>query len=234
MVEGLPAVEYAVRIGSLQSLLVADDRVVDFAGIVRLALDAGAQVRAGSASLIAELSDTTSPQGIIGIAGFTFGSQDDPVVRSSVILAGVQDPGNVGSIYRCADAFGFERVYVGPGTCDPRTAKAVRASAGSVLGVESVRVDDVIATIKRLTDADTTVLATVSSGDTSFFNETAALAPPVAWVMGNEAHGLSAEVVAVCSRRVTIPMLGHVESLNVAAAAAVCLNWTRVKLGNPN
>lgn len=234
MVEGLSAVEYAVRIGSLQTLLVAGERIGDFADITRSAIEAGAQVRSGSMGLVADLSDTASPQGILGVAAFSFGSAAAPSVRSSLILDGVQDPGNVGSIYRCADAFGFERVYVGPGTCDPRTAKAVRASAGSVLGVESVRTDDVLALVQQLAATGTEVLATVVAGDTSFFDDTAALATPVAWVMGNEAHGLSDEVAAACSRLVTIPMLGQVESLNVSAAAAVCMNWTRIKLGNPN
>lgn len=144
-----------------------------------------------------------------------------------------RDPGNVGTIIRSADALGASGVILGRGTVDPANPKVIRSSAGSVFHLPLVRasLEDVQTS---LTGAGWVILGTtgrdadVTLDDLVFASSMAApstpgLREPHVWVFGNEARGLSAEELARCDLRVGIPLSGHAESLNAAAAAAVCL-----------
>ena len=137
-----------------------------------------------------------------------------------VILAGLQDPGNLGTIVRSAEAFGVDGVVCLPGTVNAWNAKAVRASAGSVFRVPllSASEEDAFA---RLSAADVRVLATTVHGaqPAEFVN----LAGPVALLIGNEGNGVPADLIDRADEAITIPCPGPVESLNAAVAASVLL-----------
>jgi RNA methyltransferase, TrmH family len=154
--------------------------------------------------------------------------------RLAVALAELADPGNAGTILRTADACGAGAVVFGAGSADPFGGKAVRSSAGSLFHVDVVRNADLTSLLPVLQDAGVTVLAADGGGEVAL-DEIAAdgrlSAGPVLWLFGNEARGVPAELAALADARVRIPMRGRAESLNLAAAAAICLYATQLAQG---
>jgi TrmH family RNA methyltransferase len=137
-----------------------------------------------------------------------------------VVLAGLQDPGNLGTILRSAEAFGADGVVSLPGTVSAWNPKAVRASAGSVFRVPIVAANEVDA-MARLREAGVKIIATTVHGakpvDIQFLSE------PVALLIGNEGQGVPADLISKADGVVTIPCPGPVESLNAAVATSVLL-----------
>jgi TrmH family RNA methyltransferase len=137
-----------------------------------------------------------------------------------LVLAGIQDPGNLGTILRSAEAFGASGVVSLPGTVSAWNAKAVRASAGSVFRVPLLAAS-VEECIERLREAGVKVLATTARG--TKLADLAELNGPVALVIGNEGSGVPDEIVREADGAIAIPCPGPVESLNAAVAASVLL-----------
>ncbi|MDR3754241.1 MAG: RNA methyltransferase [Terracidiphilus sp.] len=137
-----------------------------------------------------------------------------------VVLAGIQDPGNLGTILRSAEAFGATGVVCLPGTVSAWNAKAVRASAGSVFRVPLLAVSE-RECLEELHGAGVRILATTVRGAQPV--ELVDLAGPVALIIGNEGNGVSDELAEKADARITIPCPGSVESLNAAVAASVLL-----------
>ena len=143
--------------------------------------------------------------------------------RLVAVLTQAQDPGNAGTIIRAADAAGADAVVLVRGSVDPTAPKVVRSTAGSLFHlpvVTGVALDDAVA---ALHEAGLTVLAADGRGDFDLFDAESLLEAPSAWLLGNEAHGLPSEALSRADAVVSIPIYGKAESLNVAAAAAVCL-----------
>jgi TrmH family RNA methyltransferase len=170
----------------------------------------------------AALSETVTPQGLVAVCELPQPSWADVLARTPrlvAVLVEPNDPGNLGTIIRTADAAGADAVVVDGGV-DPYNGKAVRASAGSLfhLPVVSASVADVL-TPGLLT------LATSGAGTVDLDDLLAdgSLTSPSAWLFGTEAHGLPSSVLDAASRTVRVPIYGRAESLNLAAAAAVCL-----------
>jgi len=138
--------------------------------------------------------------------------------RSAVLLDNLQDPGNVGSILRTAAAAGIAAVYCSPGTAFAWSPKVLRAGMGAHFGLEIHEQVDLATLIKT---AAVPVLATSSHADATFYE--ADLRQTVAWLFGHEGQGVSADLLALATQRLAIPHLGEMESLNVAASAAICL-----------
>ena len=190
-------------------------------------------VRLVTEKAAAGLSETVTPQGLVAVCTL----RDVPArrvveapPRLAVALAELADPGNAGTILRTADACGAGAVLFGAGSADPYGGKAVRSSAGSLFHVDVVRgasLEDVVPALQR---AGVTVLAADGGGEAAL-DEVAAegrLAGPVLWLFGNEARGVPAQLGALADVRVRIPMRGRAESLNLAAAAAICLYTTQL------
>jgi TrmH family RNA methyltransferase len=137
-----------------------------------------------------------------------------------LVLAGLQDPGNLGTILRSAEAFGATGIVALTGTVSAWNPKAVRASAGSVFRVPYLTstAEDCI---PRLHRAEATIFATLSRAAQEAHQ--ANLAKPVALIIGNEGNGVPGELVARADSTITIPCPGPVESLNAAVAASVLL-----------
>jgi TrmH family RNA methyltransferase len=184
----------------------------------------------------AALSETVTPQGLVAVCAL----RDVPAEhltaappRLAVALAELADPGNAGTVLRTADACGAGAVVFGAGSADPYGGKAVRASAGSLFHVDVMRGAALAPLIPALREAGVTVLAADGGGEAGL-DEVAAdgrLAGPVLWLFGNEARGVPAELAALADARVRIPMRGRAESLNLAAAAAICLYTTQLIQG---
>lgn len=138
-----------------------------------------------------------------------------------LVLVGVSDPGNTGTIIRTAEACAARGVVV-VGGADPWAPKAVRASAGSVLRVPVVRATDGPAALEALRQAGAVVVAAdPRAGDRHDSGALAAGSGPLALVFGSESHGLESALCSLADRRVRIPMAGGTESLNVAMAATL-------------
>jgi len=174
---------------------------------------------------MAGLSETVSPQGLVAVCSFL----DVPLTSVSgplvAVLAEIQDPGNAGTVLRTADAAGANGVVFTEGSVDPYNGKCVRASAGSLFHPPVVRGAPAASAIDSLRSSGLQVLAADGYGEADLDELTDAgeLAAPTAWVFGNEARGLPDDLAALADRRVRIPIHGRAESLNLAAAAAVCL-----------
>lgn len=156
--------------------------------------------------------------------------------RFVVCLPETQDPGNAGTIIRTADAMGAAAVVLGAGTADPSNPKVIRSSAGSVFHLPLLRVP--LETVRANLPADQWPILGTSGHDADITLDTltvavgagegvsaaeSVLARPHVWVFGNEARGLAAEDIALCDLLVEIPIAGKAESLNAAAAAAMCM-----------
>lgn len=139
------------------------------------------------------------------------------LTTSAVLLDGVQDPGNAGSILRSAGAAGIQQVYCSPGTASIWSPKVLRAAMGAHFVLEIFEHADLAALVRA---AAVPVLATSGYAAERLYDVD--LAEPVAWILGHEGQGVSDELLALATRRVAVPHAGQVESLNVAACAAVC------------
>jgi TrmH family RNA methyltransferase len=182
---------------------------------------------------LATLTETTTPQGVAAVCDFLPFDLDHVLAASPrmlVVLAQVRDPGNAGTVIRCADAAGADAVILSAGSVDAYNPKAVRAAVGSHFHLpvgQDLPLPDTLAAIRS---AGLTVLAADGGVPDAVDLDDAAdgglLTGPVAWLFGNEAWGLPPEERALADDVVAIPLHGRAESLNLATAAAVCLYAT--------
>ncbi|MFF0497949.1 TrmH family RNA methyltransferase [Nocardia aobensis] len=148
--------------------------------------------------------------------------------RMLAVPVEMSDPGNAGTLIRVADAVGANGVVLAGDSVDPHNGKCVRACAGSLFHVPIARDRDIDAVLTSLRDNDITVLATTARGEVDLDDadellRSAGESGGTAWLFGNEAHGLDPAVAARADHRIRIPIHGRAESLNLAAAAAICL-----------
>jgi TrmH family RNA methyltransferase len=179
----------------------------------------------------AGLSETVTPQGLLAVCELRDVDAARLAARPprlTVALAELADPGNAGTVLRTADACGAGAVVFGAGSADPYGGKAVRASAGSLFHVDVVRGAPLDALLPELRAAGATVLAADGGGEAALDELHDELTGPVVWLFGNEARGVPDGLAALADHRVRIPMRGRAESLNLAAAAAICLYATQL------
>ena len=215
LAEGAPAVREALAASAVIELFATAEAIARYPS---LTVDA-AEISARDA---AALSETVTPQGLVAVCSVSQPSLAEVLVGSPRLLAVVvepNDPGNLGTIIRTADAAGASAIVVDGGV-DPYNGKAVRASAGSLfhLPVVTAPVADVLR-------SGLLTLATSGAGtvDLDELISDGTLTRPSAWLFGTEAHGLPDSVLSGASHSVRVPIYGRAESLNLAAAAAVCL-----------
>jgi TrmH family RNA methyltransferase len=181
-----------------------------------------------SEAIVERLTSTVTPQALVGVAPFVdadLGSLGDDD-RCVAVLHAVRDPGNAGTVVRSADAAGADGVVFTSESVDVYNPKTVRATAGSLFHLPIVRGVQTDAAIARLRDGGMRVLAMDASGDKDLYELD--LTEPVAFVFGNEAWGLPEDVAALADATVRVPISGRAESLNLAAAATICLFvWAR-------
>jgi TrmH family RNA methyltransferase len=220
--------EAAAQPGVLLELYVTAEAASRHADIVSAARGCGADVVRASGEVVASLSGTVTPQGMVGVCAHVDASIDDLVAAGPTlvtVLAHARDPGNVGTVIRCSDAAGVGGVVITEASVDPYNPKAVRASAGSLFHLPVVSGLSVESTVTALSAAGLHVLAADGSGERDLDDlvDDGTLARPTAWVFGNEAWGLPAATRDLCDDVVRVPIHGRAESLNLATAAAVCL-----------
>ena len=229
LAEGPQAVSEALATGAhVTGLFFTAPAQARHADLVARAEDAGVEVQLVSGEVMSELAQTVTPQGLLAVCDFV----DVPLERVTsrqpalvALLANVRDPGNAGTVLRAADAAGADAVVFADASVDPYNGKCVRASAGSLFHlpvVAGVRLTDAVGALKRaglrIVAADGRTGVPLDDPETR-----AALKAPTAWLFGNEAWGLPPELLALADQSVAVPIYGRAESLNLAAAAAVCL-----------
>ena len=218
----LDALDAALEI---QAVFVEAGRPVD--AVADRARAAGVPVHTVRDGALARVTDTVTPQGVVAVAsrptpGLDLAGTDGDVL----VLVGVGDPGNAGTLVRTAEAAGAEAVVFCEGSVDPFTPKCVRASAGSVFHVPVFSGGEPVEVLQRLGMDGRRRVATAARAGVAV-DETD-LTAPLAIVLGNEAHGLPVAVGSEVDEWVHIPMAGRVESLNVAVAGAlVCFEAAR-------
>jgi RNA methyltransferase, TrmH family len=224
LVEGAQGVAEAVASGvPVHEVFHAPGTAERLDPVLERARAAGITVHAVSDEVMARLTSTVTPQGIVAVADFV----DVPIDRlpaepsSVAVLVEVRDPGNAGTILRSADAAGTDAVVFTPASVDVYNEKAVRATAGSLFHVPVVREAPLADAMEALRSRGLAVVAASARGDTSIYETD--LSRPTAVLFGNEAHGLPPEVEAAADGTVRVPISGRAESLNLAAASALIL-----------
>lgn len=177
---------------------------------------------------LAALTETVAPQGLVAVCRHLDVSLEQALAgapRLVAVLAEIRDPGNAGTVLRTADAAGAGAVIFAGDAVDPYNGKCVRASAGSLFHLDVVRAADPVAVVDGLRAAGLSIFATTGYGDSDLDDLTdyGRLVGPTAWLFGSEAHGLPEELTSAADTTVRVPLYGRAESLNLAAAAAVCL-----------
>lgn len=233
LVEGAHGVEEVIAANLAKQIFVTKEFALANNVLMSKAANARISIFETDPIAIEKLSETLSPQGIVAVAAYVakdLEKEDLLTANFVVVLSNVREPGNAGSIIRVADAAGADLVIFA-GTCvDPHNGKVVRSSAGSIFNVKVRQADDVAETLRALTQTNHNIY--IADGNAQMSWSDIDLKNPVAWVLGNEAWGVSNEDAPV-GQRVAIPIYGKAESLNVATAAALCLYETaKSRAGN--
>ena len=229
LAEGPQAVREALTVpGCVREVFAVPSVADQHPDLYTSAVEAGAPWQLVDDAALSSLTETVQPQGLVAVCRFL----DEPLSglldrqpRLLAICADVRDPGNAGTVIRCADAAGAGGVVLAGTSVDPYNGKAVRATAGSLfhlpLSVDPSTTD----VVGALQAAGMVVLAADGAGEVDLDDaaDDGLLDGPTAWLFGNEAWGLPAATAALADHRVRIPIHGRAESLNLATAAAVCL-----------
>lgn len=177
----------------------------------------GASVTVFNDALFGDLSPVDTPTGLLScvharnVSGAPANDQD------TVVLDGVQDPGNVGSLLRSAAAAGYRQAVLSSDCAHAWSPKTLRAGMGAQFVMDIFESVDLL---DFLGDFRGTSVVTTLTGQNDLFNSI--FFPPLAWIFGHEGKGARPEVIAASKLQVTIPMPGKIESLNVVAAASIC------------
>jgi TrmH family RNA methyltransferase len=222
VLEGPDLVQAALESGAQFEAIYVDANEMSSPGVVALtnkANDLGVRVFALENGVLAKVADAQTPQPVL--AAVRFASKDvESIACQGLILVvhDLKDPGNAGTIIRSADAAGTSAVIFTGQSVDPYNPKTLRATAGSIFHLD-VCVAALDATLAHFSGLGAQTLATVVRGGTSHRDVNYTIATVV--VIGNEAEGLSEDVIAKCDRSISIPMAGRSESLNAGVAASL-------------
>lgn len=170
------------------------------------------------AHVLAAVCDTKTPQGIAAVVRM---KEQSALGKHIVVLDGVQDPGNVGTIIRTADAAGLDGVLLSTQCADVFSPKVLRATMGSIFRMNLRTTDDLPGELTKLREKGYSILS--SQLDGTPFYEREKVAEQFALVIGNEGNGVSEQVQQTATHRVRLPMRGGAESLNAAIAAAIMM-----------
>ena len=209
LVEGAQAVSEALGVPGALETLFTDDELAPLAVQAR---QAGVEVHEVGDEVIRALTSTVTPQALVGVAPYLDRGLDAlPDDGCVPILHEVRDPGNAGTVLRSADAAGAGGVVFTASSVDVYNPKTVRSSAGSLFHLPVVRGAETAEAIAAVKDKGFRVLAMATGGADDLYRSD--LSGPVAFVFGNEAHGLPADVVALADDSVRVPQAGRAESL---------------------
>jgi TrmH family RNA methyltransferase len=225
LVEGVQGVTEALRSALPPLALFTSVEAPDLVGAAQAR---GADVHRVSEEVMSRLTSTVTPQGVLAVEPFVDVELDriEASPACVVVLQAVRDPGNAGTVLRSADAAGADAVVFTSSSVDVYNPKTVRASAGSLFHLPVVRGVQTHEAVEALRARGCRILAMDARGQADLYQID--LTEPTAFLFGNEAWGLPSDVTATADATVRVPIQGGAESLNLAAAASVCLfEWAR-------
>lgn len=185
-----------------------------------------------SSEIMAALSDTVTPQGIVCVCPMLDKNGGLDKINASGHFLGLedlQDPSNMGTILRTAEALGIKGVILSGGCCDRYSPKVLRGSMGAVFRLPVYSADNMQKALSLLKSKGIFTLAAVPDHSAEPITRLS-FSRPSAMIIGNEGNGLKPETIAACHQRVTIPMRGRAESLNASVAASLCM-WEMMRSG---
>ncbi len=201
-------------------IVVKDNPTPDVLAITESFAERATPVYTAPKAHFDQMCDTKSPQSIIAVA-----AQKECKLNGGmpfIVLDGIADPGNMGTIIRTADWFGFRQVILGANSCDIYNPKAVRSTMGSIFRTDVVYSEDLISTIR-----DTFPGHELFGASLDATSEISKISPAGSFgiVFGSESHGLTEEIKSVLTHEYLIEGKGHAESLNVSIAAGISLHY---------
>lgn len=181
-----------------------------------------------SDQVFSSISETINPQGILAVCRQKKFDIDEILNRKNkgfyILAEELNDPGNLGTIIRTADACGVTGIFLSKGSVDLYNPKVLRSTMGSIFHVPILQDVDLSVLVKKMQDRRITVLAAHLQGEQYLYDFDFSVSCGV--MVGNEARGLSEDAVALCDDLVKIPMIGEAESLNVSVAASLLMYET--------
>lgn len=225
-IEGARLCGDALRSGvTLEVVLYTASALAVYGSVVEPLLASAQTVVEISPELSRHMSDTINPQGVFCIAKML----DNSLIIDKINIIGIysalediQDPGNLGTIIRTAEALGLSGLLLSDGCCDVYNPKVLRSSMGGVFRMPLMRVGNMTQAVKALQEKGLTAYACVVDANATPITD-AGFGPGSIAVIGNEGNGLKPETVEACCHAVTIPMTGRAESLNASMAAGIIL-----------
>jgi TrmH family RNA methyltransferase len=225
LLDGVHLVEaYEAVFGPVETLIVAESAQAggEVAGFVE-----GRETVVLADSLMRDLGLVDTPSGLLALVKTPRANVTVNRKKDAILIDGVQDPGNVGTLLRTAAAAGIEQALLSPGCASAWSPKVLRAGQGAHFALS---IHEEVDLAGFMANYEGTTVVTCLDGATSLY--TVKLDGAVAWVFGAEGQGVRPELIAAAGLRIKIPLPGVVESLNVAAAAAICLfEMVRRRLG---
>jgi TrmH family RNA methyltransferase len=226
IIEGIHLVGEAFKISKISAIIYSGRVLENQEGkeLVSQIRGKGIENYQVTEKIIEEISEVENPQGILGVVEEEKFSLQDILASANPLIVfchEVQDPANLGTIIRTADAAGANGVILSKGTVDLYNSKVLRGSMGSVFHLPIVYVDDIQEALKTLKKNKVDLLATALKANKNCYEID--YNKPIAILVGNEAAGLPDEIISTCDQVVKIPMLGKAESLNAAVSTAIVL-----------
>ena len=217
--EGTHLLEIQLAAGIKPELIVVAQRCINFPEITAL-LERVPSVRrvVVTDSIFDQIAPADAPSGLLTVSAAISNDRGPLSTIDTLVLDRIQDPGNVGSLIRTAVAAGVRQIVLSGGCADPWSPRCLRAGQGAqwlATVYSDVVLEGFVGAFKG------SIAATVLEGGTNLYGHQ--LMQATAWLFGNEGQGVKPELIQMASHRITIPMPGGMESLNVNAAAAVCL-----------
>lgn len=217
--EGSHLLDIQLSVGIRPELIVIAERCVNLPEITGL-LDRVPSARwvVLTDVIFDQIAPADAPSGLLTVSAAVSHDRGPLSTVDTLVLDRIQDPGNVGSLIRTAVAAGVRQIVLSAGCADPWSPRCLRAGQGAqwlATIYPDVVLEDFVGAFKG------SIAATVLDGGTNLYSHQ--LMQATAWLFGNEGQGVKPELIQMASHRITIPMPGGMESLNVNAAAAVCL-----------
>ena len=223
IVEGIKMVKEAINENQEIALIaIREDFKIDFD-------TKNTKIITISNKIFNDISDVKTPQGILAVIKKNQNNQIETNSNYILALDSLQDPGNMGTIIRTADSANINQIIINKTTVDPYSPKVIRSTMGAIYRTNIIEVEDLKATLKEMKlkgfqIITTDLKATQSIYDINYNNKTVV-------VIGNEANGVSQEILQTADKKVIIPMLGKTESLNASIAASIMIyEYVRQKI----
>lgn len=233
IIEGIKLVEEAIEENAnIDTILVCEDCIENNTIEQKLLYEIAKQnCIYVSEKVFSAVTEVTNPQGILAVVNKENKEQEiDYNQDVIVVLDGIQDPGNLGTILRTVDSVGLNQIIISKQTADVYNPKVVRSTMGAIFRVKIIESDNLVKTLKETKKHKFKIVATSLQTEESIYNIDY---NKKVLVIGNEANGVSKEVLEIADIKAKIPMLGKTESLNASVATSVILyEYVRQKIKN--